>query len=63
MKQEIRVSYDKLSDVETITDYNEREVFEKNGYNIHRHECDVEDDHDRQERVYKIQTEKRYFFT
>ena len=49
--------------METITDYNEREVFEKNGYNIHRHECDIEDDHDRQERVYKIQTEKRYFFT
>lgn len=62
MKKEIRVGYDKLADIETITDYNEHEVFEKHGFDIHRDECDLEDDHDREERVYKIKTRTTYIY-
>lgn len=57
MKKEVRVDYEDIADPQTITRMNER-MFLKLGLNVQRDECDIEDDHDRQERVYKIQTRR-----
>lgn len=62
MKKEIRVPYDKLKDPQTITKVNQR-IFEEMGFHLKRHETDIEDDHDRQERIYAIQTERKYFYS
>lgn len=58
---EIRVPFEKLKDGQTITRVNKR-LFREVDRDLQRHECDVIDDHDRQERVYKIDSERKYFF-
>lgn len=58
---EVRVPFDKLKDPQTITQQNKR-IFREVDRDLQRNECDIEDDHDRQERVYKIDSERRYFF-
>jgi hypothetical protein len=61
MKKEVRVCYDDIADPQKITPYNKR-LFLEHGMDIHRHECDLEDDPDRKERIMKIQPERKYFF-
>ena len=58
---EVRVPFDKLKDGQTITQVNKR-LFREVDRDLQRHECSLEDDHDRQERVYKIDGERKYFF-
>lgn len=58
---EVRVPFERLKDGQTITRENQR-IFAEVGRDLKRHECDIEDDHDRRERVYRIDSERRYFF-
>ena len=63
MKQtEIRVDFEKLKDQKTITKVNQR-LFQEVGRDLQRHECDIEDDMERKERIYKIDSERKYHFT
>lgn len=62
MKKEYRIPYKDISDPQKITQYNKQKVFKEHDFDIHRHECDIEDDHDRQERIIHIQPEKKYFY-
>jgi hypothetical protein len=62
MKKEIRIPYREISNAQTMTEVQEA-YFHRHGVDMERHECDIEDDHDREERVLKVQTEKRYFYS
>lgn len=58
---EIRVPFEQLKDGQTITQVNKR-LFKEVDRDLQRHEADIEDDHDRQERVYRIDSERKYIF-
>lgn len=60
-KKEFRVPFTRLMDPHTITQVNLHE-FEKHGVGMRRNECDIEDDHDRGERIYKVQKNKTFIF-
>lgn len=60
-KKEFRIKHSLLHDPQTITEVNRRE-FLKQGFNLQRHECDIEDDFDSEERVYQVQPSRKYFF-
>lgn len=58
---EIRVPFEKLKDGQTITQVNKR-LFKEVDRDLQRHEADLIDDHDKKERIYKIDSERKYFF-
>ena len=58
---EYRIPFDELEDSTTITERN-KQLFQEHGHDLQQQECDTEDDHKLQERVYKIQPERKYFF-
>ncbi len=60
MAREFRVDFDQIKDPQTITKVNVEE-FKKQDLDIHRHEVErLEDDHDKQQRVYRVKNTK-YF--
>jgi hypothetical protein len=58
---EWRVPFSELRDPQTMTQKNIA-MMRARGLDIHRHEIDLIDDHDRQERVYRVKL-RSYFQT
>jgi len=61
-KHEVRIDFDAIQDPEAITDQNKR-LFQRHGLDMQRHECDLEDDPDRKQRVLKLKPATKYFYT
>ena len=60
-KREVRIPYKDVQDPHKITDYNLR-MFKEHDMELKGNECDIEDDHDRQERVMKLKPATKYFY-
>lgn len=57
MKKEVRIPYEKISNSQTIAQY-QAALVKRLGGDIQRDEVDFEDDHDRQERIFRLKTRK-----
>jgi hypothetical protein len=58
---EWRIPFSELSDPQTITAKNQR-MMQERGLDIHRHELELIDDFERQERIYRVKL-RSYFHT
>ena len=61
-KKEVRIPYDDLKDPQRITHYN-KELFWTHDMDIQGNECDIEDDHDRKERIMRLKPATKYFYS
>lgn len=61
--RELRIDYDKIRDPNTIST-NISEEMARRDLDIHRDEVDeLIDDHDKEQRILKVQPRRKYFFT